>query len=116
MEKQCLCCQEVIIGRSDKKFCGDGCRNDYHNRMNQKRGLIVRQTNNRLKKNYRILNEVTLKAGKGKTTKAALISKGFHFDLFTSIYQTQKGSEYHFVYDLGYLKVADNLYVIVKKY
>lgn len=116
MEKQCLSCQEKIVGRSDKKFCSDGCRNDYHNRANQNRLSMLRSTNNKLRRNYKILSEVVLKEGKGKTSKVTLINKGFIFDLFTSIYQTQKGSEYHFVYDLGYLKLSENMYVVVKRY
>ena len=116
MEKQCLCCQEIIIGRSDKKFCGDACRNDYHNKVNSQNGRLFRKVNNELKRNYLILNRVWLVEGKGKVTKVALINQGFQFDLFTSVYQTKKGSEYHFVYDLGYLKLGEDLYMVVKKY
>jgi predicted nucleic acid-binding Zn ribbon protein len=27
--KNCLECTEKIVGREDKKFCSDGCRNAY---------------------------------------------------------------------------------------
>ena len=33
--KQCPECGEKIVGRTDKKFCSDGCRNTYNNRMNK---------------------------------------------------------------------------------
>ncbi|MEJ6546598.1 MAG: hypothetical protein ACI9KR_000949 [Arcticibacterium sp.] len=116
MEKLCLSCQEKIFGRSDKKYCGDACRNSYHNSINQQNISLLRKTNSRLKKNYRILNEIPLKEGKGKISKALLLNRGFVFELFTSIYYTQKGTQYYFVYDLGYLKVSDQLFVVVKKY
>ena len=31
----CLECGEKIIGRSDKKFCNDACRNSYNNKQNK---------------------------------------------------------------------------------
>jgi len=76
----------------------------------------VRNTNRRLKKNYRILAEVALVGGKGRITKSNLIHKGFFFDLFTSFYKTQKGNDYYFIYDLGYLKIAPDLFVVVQKF
>jgi len=116
MEKACASCGDKLVGRSDKKFCGDGCRNAFHNQANQEKSFLVKHTNNSLRKNYRILSGIVLKEGKGKITKVVLLNKGFVFDLFTSVYHTQKGSQYYFVYDLGYLKVSDNLFVVVKKY
>ena len=35
MEKQCLECGDKIVGRIDKKFCSDGCRNAYNNKVNK---------------------------------------------------------------------------------
>ena len=35
MKKQCPECEDPIIGRTDKKFCSDGCRNSYNNRVNK---------------------------------------------------------------------------------
>ena len=32
MEKRCLECNDVLHGRSDKKFCSDACRNTYNNK------------------------------------------------------------------------------------
>lgn len=116
MKKVCLCCKEKIFGRSDKKFCSDGCRNAYHNAVKNESLKILRNTNNKLRKNYRILDQVVLNQGKGRVNKTKLIDQGFFFDLFTSIYHTKKGTSYFFVYDLGYLKVSENLYIVVKKY
>ena len=35
MEKTCLECNEKLIGRADKKFCNDYCRNAFNNNLNK---------------------------------------------------------------------------------
>ena len=112
--KNCLECHEKIVGREDKKFCSDGCRNAYNNKMNKDHTNLMRNINNKLRKNYRVLSELNPE-GKTKTTKNKLISKGFDFDLMTSVYTTKTGNIYYFVYDQGYMTVENVGYVLVKK-
>ena len=113
--RKCLECGEPIRGRTDKKFCSDYCRNVYHNKRNKDSKNLIRNINNRLRKNYRILDSFPLKEGKTRTTRNRLIDKGFDFDFFTSLYTTKKGSTYYFVYDLGYLPLDNDYYMIVKR-
>ena len=112
--KNCLECGDKIVGREDKKFCCDGCRNAYNNKMNKDHTNLMRNINNKLRKNYRILTELNPE-GKTKTTKNKLISRGFDFDLITSVYTTKTGNTYYFVYDQGYMTVENEGYVLVKK-
>lgn len=112
--KTCLECHEKIVGREDKKFCSDGCRNAYNNKMNKDQTNLMRNINNKLRKNYRILSELNPEE-KIKTTKNKLISKGFDFDLITSIYTTKTGNTYYFVYDQGYMALENEGFVLVKK-
>ena len=112
--KNCLECGDKIVGREDKKFCSDGCRNAYNNKMNKDHTNLMRNINNKLRKNYRILTELNPE-GKTKTTKNKLISRGFDFDLITSVYTTKTGNTYYFVYDQGYMTVENEGYVLVKK-
>ena len=112
--KTCLECDEKIIGREDKKFCSDGCRNNYNNRMNKDATNMMRNINNKLRKNYRILGEINTE-GKTKTTKSKLISKGFDFEYFTNILNTKTGNTYYFVYDQGYMLLDNDFYMLVKK-
>lgn len=112
--KSCLECGEKIVGREDKKFCSDGCRNAYNNKINKDSTNFMRNINNRLRKNYRILSELNTD-GKSKTTRNKLHSKGFDFDHFTNILQTKTGNTYYFVYDQGYLLLENDLYMLVKK-
>ena len=108
-------CTTIIHGRADKKFCSDYCRNAYNNKLNSDSNNLVRNINNRLRKNYRILNGFELKDGKTRTTKTRLLDKGFDFEYITNLYTTKKRSTYFFVYDLGYLPRDNDYYMIVKR-
>jgi predicted nucleic acid-binding Zn ribbon protein len=111
--KSCLECEEKIIGREDKKFCSDGCRNAYNNKINKDSTNFMRNINNKLRKNYRILS--ALNPMEIKTTRAKLLSKGFDFEFFTNILQTKTGNTYYFLYDQGYLLLDNDFYMLVKK-
>ncbi len=112
--KTCLECKEPIIGRSDKKFCSDYCRNSYNNKVNKDSKNLIRNTNNRLRKNYKILHESNT-SGKTKTTRNKLNDLNFDFSLFTSIYTTKTGNVYYYVYDQGYLKLENDFYLLIKR-
>jgi predicted nucleic acid-binding Zn ribbon protein len=114
MTKTCLECGEKIVGREDKKFCSDACRNAYNNKINKDSTNFMRNINNKLRKNYRILSELNIE-GKSKTTRAKMLSKGFDFDFFTNILQTKTGNTYYFLYDQGYLPLDNDFYMLVKK-
>lgn len=114
MTKNCLECNEKIVGREDKKFCSDGCRNAYNNKMNKDSNNYMRNINNKIRKNYRILAALNTD-GKSKTTRAKLLSKGFDFEYFTNILNTKTGNTYYFVYEQGYMILENDYYMLVKK-
>ncbi len=114
MSKLCLECNEKIVGREDKKFCSDGCRNSYNNKINKDSNNFMRNINNRLRKNYRILSELNA-GGKTKITRTKMTRKGFDFDYFTNIRQTKTGNIYYFLYDQGYMPLENDFYILVKK-
>lgn len=113
-EKKCLECKEKIIGRSDKKFCNDYCRNAYNNKLNVGNKNLVRNINNALKKNYKILCELNTN-GKSKVKKSKMDLKGFNFSLFTSMLTTKTGNQYFYCYDEGYLLLDHDYVLLVKK-
>ncbi len=110
--KLCLECSEPLLGRADKKFCSDQCRNTYNNRLNSDSTNLVRNINNQLRKNRRILSELNPE-GKVKLHKDIMLSRGFSFKFVTHSYTTQKGTTYYFVYDQGYLQLDDGYYFLV---
>ena len=114
MKKLCPECGDKIIGRADKKFCCDACRNTHNNALNKDSKNLVRNINNLLRKNYRILESLN-PDGKTKTTKEKLLRLGFNFEFFTNIYTTKTGSVYFYLYDQGYLALENYFYLIVKK-
>lgn len=114
MQKICMECNAKLIGRVDKKFCNDACRNSYNNRVNKDDKNLIRTINNRLRKNYRIL-EVLNPNQKTKTTRSKLIAKGFDFNYITSIYTTKAGAQYFFIYNQGYLPLENDFFALVKR-
>ena len=114
MDKLCLECGDKLFGRIDKKFCSDACRNAFNNKINKASKNLIRNTNNRLRKNHRILEALNPNK-KTKTTREKLIEKGFDFKYITSIYTTQAGTQDYFVYNQGYLPLENNYYALVKR-
>jgi predicted nucleic acid-binding Zn ribbon protein len=112
MDKLCLDCGEPIHGRSDKKFCSDQCRNNYNNTINRDANNYVRNINNILRKNRRILADLNPQ-GKITVTREKLASKGFNFKFHTNTYITKNGHTYYFCYEHGYLPLDNNLYALV---
>jgi hypothetical protein len=112
MERKCLDCGERLVGRIDKKFCNDQCRNNYNNRQNSDRSNYIRKVNAILLKNRRILAELN-PTDKATVHKDKLLAKGFDFKHITNVYTTQKGHIYHFCYEYGYLALEKDLYMIV---
>lgn len=102
------------MGREDKKFCSDGCRNSYNNKINKDSTNFMRNVNNKLRKNYRILSALNMD-GKSKTTRTKLLGKGFDFEFFTNILNTKTGNTYYFLYDQGYLALENDYFMLVKK-
>lgn len=109
----CQECGSTLVGRADKKFCSDMCRNAFNNKLNSDTYNVVRNTNNQLRRNRRILEELCPE-DKAKTTRNTLNIRGFDFNLMTSQRITQKGSVYYFVYDYGYLELDNDFFLIVK--
>jgi len=113
-KKSCPVCGDPIIGRIDKKFCSDQCRNTYNNQRNIHSSEIIRDINKILKNNHRILVMLNPE-GKTKVSRKRLMSKGFNFDYFTSIYKTQKGTTYYFCYEQGYLPIENDFFALVER-
>ena len=111
----CHTCNKPLRGRTDKKFCDDYCRNNYNNQLKSGSNNFIRNINNALGKNRRIL-ETSLPAGEelAKISKENLLQKGFQFKYFTHLYTNKKGNTYFFCYEYGYLPLDNDWYLLVK--
>ena len=114
--KKCLLCDKPLKGRADKKFCDDYCRAAYNNELKSITNNQMRNVNNALGKNRRILEEI-LPDGQetAKTTKDKLTQMGFHFKYVTHLYTTKTGKTYYYCYDYGYLPLDNDWYLVVRR-
>ena len=112
--KSCEECGTAIIGRIDKRFCSDQCRNSFNNRLNSDITNYVRNVNNALRKNRRILLALNPE-GKARISRDKLLARGFDFRYYTSTYRTKEGSQYFYCYEQGYLPIEKDYYLLVVK-
>lgn len=113
VENECQECGNMLFGRADKRFCSNKCRNGYNNRLNSDETNLIRNINNALRKNHRILRELNPE-GTIKVDRSQLSFKGFDFRLFTSVYKSKTGKEYKYCYDQGYLMLEGNSVLLVE--
>lgn len=115
-QRLCLECNKPIRGRVDKKFCDDYCRNSFNNKQNSDQSSYVRNINNALRKNRRILESLIRPQEEiGKSPRQQLADQGFDFRYHTHQYTNKKGQTYHFCYEFGYLPLEGDWVLIVKR-
>ena len=110
--RTCLDCGETIKGRSDKKFCSDMCRNNFNNRLNRDEMNFIRNVQNILRRNRRILAE--LNPGKPvKLHRDELIARGFNFTFHTHSFTVRDGTTHYFCFDQGYYACGKDYFTLV---
>ncbi len=114
--RPCLECDKPLKGRSDQKFCDDYCRNAYNNRQNADANNYVRNVNNALRRNRRLL-EGCIKKGEemGRVQKQRLAEGGFDFTFHTHSYVNKKGQTYWFTYEYGWLDLDEGWLLVVRR-
>lgn len=114
-KKECLACGKTLHGRADKKFCNDYCRNAYNNALKSANSPVVRNINNVLQKNRRILETILGDDDLKKTPKEKLAAQEFQFKYATHTYTNKKGDVYVFCYEYGYLPLEHDWFLVVKR-
>ncbi|HKK78693.1 MAG TPA: hypothetical protein VJ933_03650 [Phaeodactylibacter sp.] len=112
MKKTCVECGESFHGRADKKYCSAYCRSVHNNRRNRDFNNFMRNINNILRKNRRILADLNPK-GKTRLHRDKLLEQGFKFSYFTNEYVTKSGRVYRFCYDQGYIETENGYLTLV---
>lgn len=115
MQRTCLTCEDKLVGRIDKKFCSDQCRNTYNNQLNSDSTKYVRRVNGILRRNRRILTELNPENDKAKVSGQKLREMGFNFGYFTNTTTTNAGKTYYFCYEHGYLPLENDVYLLVMR-
>ena len=109
----CLQCNQTLFGRKDKKFCNDFCRNSYNNNLNRDKVEVVRNVNNRLRRNNRILKTL-LEESARSVSKLELNLRNFDFKYITNVSDTKHGTIFY-VYDVGYQKLDNENYLLFQE-
>jgi predicted nucleic acid-binding Zn ribbon protein len=113
--KTCQHCNKIIKGRTDKKFCDDYCRNIFNNQLKYTTNNLVRNTNNILGKNRRII-ESYFEEGINyiKIKKEILIDNGFLFSYNTKSKKLSKGAYIYYCYEYAFLPISEEYYILMK--
>jgi hypothetical protein len=115
IEKTCQNCNKSLVGRSDKKFCDESCRNQYNNTLNSDISTEMRAIQNVLRRNRRILEEILGDNEKTKVSLKKLTDLGYKLDYLTQLYTTKTGSQYRYCFEYGLMILEENMVLIVKK-
>ncbi|OQP49679.1 hypothetical protein A4D02_28455 [Niastella koreensis] len=111
-------CQGPIKqGRADRKFCSEGCKNEYHNNQKaESRNEIIR-IEKALKNNRRILKKVLGVKHEEIVTRETLLKMGFEFTYHTHhVLSSYQKNEYTFCYNYGYRKIDEERLKVVKSF
>lgn len=118
MEKEkrfCLSCGQTLQGRTDKKFCDDGCRNNFNNQQNSVVNKEVRIINRVLKRNRAILLALLPPEKKQLIVrKENLLLEGFNFSHSTHQGLDPSGNSYQICYDVGLILQENDEYLILR--
>ena len=106
MERVCLDCGGKILGRSDKKFCSDQCRNNYNNRINRDSNNYVRNVHAQLRRNRKILADLYDEDVR-RIHRDALFALGYNFTFFTHIVETTEGQKWSYCFEYGFRDTDD---------
>ncbi len=115
--RNCNFCKEPIKGRQDKKFCDDACRSAFNNKINCDQSNHMRNINNVLRRNRRILEGLLTRVKEGKTrvSERKIQEMGFLFNFHTHTLKAKNGETYYFCYDYGYLPLNNDYMIVVKR-
>lgn len=115
-KKVCKECGEALVGRTDKRFCSDACRNLFHYHANNAPINYVRNVVNILKRNRRVLSELNKgQDGKVKVHREKMVERGYNFLYHTNIYRTKAGNTYVFCFEHGYLELSESWFMLVRR-
>lgn len=115
-KKVCKECGEALVGRTDKRFCSDACRNLFHYHANNAPINYVRNVVNILKRNRRVLSELNKgQDGKAKVHREKMVERGYNFLYHTNIYRTKAGNTYVFCFEHGYLELSESWFMLVRR-
>jgi len=114
--KTCIMCKNPIVGRSDKKFCGIHCKNEYHIKLRKVTTSATHNIDLILHRNYSILLELMGKTAKQKKIKKIwLDKKKFNYSYVTAYHLNSKNKMVNHIYDFSWMVFSDEEVLIRRK-
>ena len=112
----CKMCKKQIKGRSDKKFCGIACKNDYHVKLRKVTNKATHDIDQILHRNRSILLEIM---GKNKTqisvSRDVLDKKKFQYKYLTGYVLNSRNKYVNYVYDFSWIEFSKGDILIYRK-
>ncbi len=115
MERNCLECNKVLHGRSDKKFCSVACKNAHNSQLRRDTRDAVQETDKYLHRNREILVQLVGDGIKVMLDRPTLTRAGFRWEFMTGIYFNKEGKMYRIVYDYAWMDFSDQQVMVVRK-
>ncbi len=112
IQNECKNCQHPLTGRTDKQFCNDYCRNNYHNARNQQDNNLTRNITAVIRRNRSKLKGLV---NKQITTlnKADLDIADFNWNYHTHCQTNSKGLVTTYCFDFGFQILPNNKIKII---
>ena len=111
--KYCLeCGDEIVFGRSDKKFCSQKCKNDHNNRIGYGDRRFKERTVKALEKNYSILSTL-LGSGVTSISLLEIAQLGFNREYITGYHRNGCHDEFC-CFNIKYFQSGNKLFHIGK--
>jgi len=112
--KNCPECGGPLVGRIDKKFCSDFCRNSFNNDRQTDTNKKLTTTNSILKRNRQILEKFISQRVR-QVSREKLLQEGFNFHYFTSFEFDAVKHFSFYCYEYGYYALEGNYYKFLKR-
>ena len=112
---ECAHCGHKLLGRTDKRFCGDACRNTFNRIQRQQKHIPLPAEAAAileiLKRNYQLIGH---KAGLEEKEALScdlggLTSRGFNPNFYTSTYADNNGNQWHCVFNWCFRILGDQV-------
>lgn len=105
--QKCKQCGQPIIGRIDKLYCDDQCRNTYNNKVKRKEEQYIIEINRKLRKNRKILKTLC-PVGKATVRKEVMTAMGYDFGVFNGVFKSGKVGVYYLCYEYGFAPIIND--------
>lgn len=103
----CVNCGSTFTGRSDKKFCDDGCRNAYHNKRFALEQKVLRKIQRKLMRNRNLLVAL-IDRGEHRISVSELLANNFQSNLITGIFTDSENRKIVEVFDKAVVYLSND--------